>query len=136
MAAVAANKIGNGSAWQGYYMFAGGRNPGDGLQESQATGYPNDLPRFDYDFHAPIGATGRLAGSFAALRKQHAFLAAFGDRLALMPSSLPAALPAGVDDSDHPPLGPPQRRLRRLCLHHLAPAACSAGHLPRTRSSR
>ncbi|KNH18004.1 beta-galactosidase [Arthrobacter sp. ZBG10] len=99
VAAVAANKIGNGSAWQGYYMFAGGRNPGDGLQESQATGYPNDLPRFDYDFHAPIGATGRLAGSFAALRRQHAFLAAFGDRLALMPSSLPAVMPAGVDDS-------------------------------------
>jgi beta-galactosidase len=100
VAAVAHNKIGNGSAWQGYYMFAGGMNPADGLQESQATGYPNDLPRFDYDFHAPIGASGRLAPSFAALRKQHAFLAAFGDRLAEMPSTLPEVLPTGIDDTD------------------------------------
>ncbi|WP_045732229.1 beta-galactosidase [Pseudarthrobacter chlorophenolicus] len=99
VAAVAHNKIGNGSAWQGYYMFAGGVNPADGLQESQETGYPNDLPRFDYDFHAPIGASGRLAGSFAALRKQHAFLAAFGDRLAQMPSSLPTAMPNGIEDT-------------------------------------
>ncbi|MEV7573405.1 beta-galactosidase [Pseudarthrobacter sp. NPDC089323] len=99
VAAVAHNKIGNGSAWQGYYMFAGGMNPADGLQESQDTGYPNDLPRFDYDFHAPIGASGRPAPSFAALRKQHAFLAAFGERLARMPSSLPDVMPAGVEDA-------------------------------------
>lgn len=99
VAAVAHNKIGNGSAWQGYYMFAGGSNPDDGLQESQATGYPNDLPRFDYDFHAPIGASGRPAASFAALRKQHAFLAAFGERLAQMPSTLPEVMPAGIDDT-------------------------------------
>ncbi|PTT61099.1 beta-galactosidase, partial [Arthrobacter sp. HMWF013] len=100
VAAVAHNKIGSGSAWQGYYMFAGGTNPPGGLQESQATGYPNDLPVMDYDFHAPIGAAGRLAPGFAQLRKQHAFLAAFGDRLSPMPSTLPDRLPAGVDDSD------------------------------------
>ncbi|MCU1515983.1 MAG: Beta-galactosidase [Pseudarthrobacter sp.] len=100
VAAVANNKIGSGSGWQGYYMFAGGTNPPGGLQESQATGYPNDLPVFDYDFHAAIGAAGRLAPGFAQLRKQHAFLAAFGDRLAPMPSTLPDSLPAGVDDSE------------------------------------
>ncbi|PNI09058.1 beta-galactosidase [Arthrobacter sp. AFG7.2] len=99
VAAVAHNKIGNGSSWQGYYMFAGGSNPDDGLQESQATGYPNDLPRFDYDFHAPIGTSGRPAFSFAALRKQHAFLAAFGDRTAEMPSTLPQVMPAGIEDT-------------------------------------
>jgi beta-galactosidase len=100
VAAVAHNKIGNGSAWQGYYMFAGGSNPDDGLQESQATGYPNDLPRLDYDFHAPIGTAGRPASSFAALRKQHAFLAAFGERLAQMPSTLPAVMPASIEDAE------------------------------------
>lgn len=99
IAAVAHNKIGNGSAWQGYYMFAGGTNPADNMQESQATGYPNDLPRFDYDFHAPIGAAGRVSASFAQLRKQHAFLAAFGGRLAWMPSTLPDIRPDGVDDA-------------------------------------
>jgi hypothetical protein len=61
---VAHNKIGSGSGWQGYYMFAGGTNPPGGLQESQATGYPNDLPVLDYDFHAPIGAAGRLTSGF------------------------------------------------------------------------
>jgi beta-galactosidase len=100
VAAVANNKIGSGSGWQGYYMFTGGTNPRDGLQESQATGYPNDLPVFDYDFHAPIGATGRPAPSFALLRRQHAFLAAFGERLAPMSSTLPDRMPSGVEDSE------------------------------------
>lgn len=100
IAAVANAKLGSGSNWQGYYMYAGGMNPGDGLQESLATGYPNDLPRFDYDFHAPIGAAGQLAPSHAALRLQHAFLAAFGERLAPMTSRLPDRMPRGDDDRD------------------------------------
>ena len=100
VAAVANNKIGSGSGWQGYYMFAGGTNPAAGLQESQATGYPNDLPEFDYDFHAPISASGRLAPSYALLRRQHAFLAAFGERLAPMPSTLPDREPSGIEDTE------------------------------------
>ncbi|WP_285246584.1 beta-galactosidase [Pseudarthrobacter sp. efr-133-R2A-89] len=100
VAAVANNKIGSGSGWQGYYMFAGGTNPAAGLQETQATGYPNDLPEFDYDFHAPIGASGRLAPGFALLRRQHAFLAAFGELLAPMPSTLPDREPSGVEDTE------------------------------------
>ncbi|MDN8547815.1 beta-galactosidase [Microbacterium sp. NM3R9] len=98
VAALAHVKIGNGSAWQGYYMFAGGRNPGLGLQESIATGYPNDLPEFGYDFHAPIGQSGDLADTAPLLRAQHAFLAAFGDRLAGMTSSLPDDRPPSLDD--------------------------------------
>ncbi|GAB3805877.1 beta-galactosidase [Micromonospora zhanjiangensis] len=100
VAAVAHCKIGNGSAWQGYYMYAGGTNPpGEhGMQESHGTGYPNDLPRLGYDFHAPIGEAGLLADSHAELRRQHAFLAAFGATLADMPSSLPQVRPTGVED--------------------------------------
>lgn len=100
LAAVANAKLGSGSNWQGYYMYAGGLNPADDLQESLATGYPNDLPRFDYDFHAPIGAAGELAPSHAALRVQHAFLAAFGERLAPMASRLPERMPRDDDDRD------------------------------------
>jgi galactose-1-phosphate uridylyltransferase (family 1) len=99
VATVAHCKIGNGSAWQGYYMYAGGTNPGTSLQESHATGYPNDIARLGYDFHAPIGEAGTLAPSHAELRRQHAFLAAFGARLAEMPSSLPEVRPSGVDDA-------------------------------------
>ncbi|GLW31618.1 galactose-1-phosphate uridylyltransferase [Actinoplanes regularis] len=105
VATIAHCKIGNGSAWQGYYMYAGGTNPvgtdmGDsgGMQESHATGYPNDLPRLGYDFHAPIGEAGALAPSHAELRRQHTFLAAFGAKLAEMPSSLPDVRPNGVED--------------------------------------
>jgi beta-galactosidase len=101
VATIAHCKIGNGSAWQGYYMYTGGTNPSapDGMQESHATGYPNDLPRLGYDFHAPVGEAGALSPAHAELRRQHAFLAAFGDRLAEMPSSLPELRPAGVEDS-------------------------------------
>ncbi|GAA0578825.1 hypothetical protein GCM10010172_74620 [Paractinoplanes ferrugineus] len=99
VATVALCKIGNGSAWQGYYMYAGGTNPPGGLQESHATGYPNDMPALGYDFGAPIGEAGLLSASHAALREQHAFLAAFGPALAEMPSSLPEVRPAGVEDA-------------------------------------
>ena len=100
VATVAHCKIGNGSAWQGYYMYAGGTNPtGEhGMQESHATGYPNDMQRWGYDFHAPIGEAGTPAPSHAELRRQHAFLTAFGASLADMPSSLPDHRPAGVAD--------------------------------------
>lgn len=99
VAALAQGKIGNGSAWQGYYMFVGGRNPGPGMQETQATGYPNDMTEWSYDFHAPIGQSGDLHESAALLRGQHAFLAAFGDRLGEMTSSLPDLQATGLDDT-------------------------------------
>lgn len=98
VAALAHVKIGNGSAWQGYYMFVGGCNPGPDLQETIDTGYPNDMPEFGYDFHAPIGQSGDLADSAALVRAQHAFLAAFGDRLSGMSSSLPEIRATSLDD--------------------------------------
>ncbi|WP_194762309.1 beta-galactosidase [Microbacterium sp. UFMG61] len=100
IAALANVKIGNGSAWQGFYMYAGGVNPEDGLQESLATGYPNDLPRFDYDFQAAFGATGRPGPSLGVLRDHNAFLAAFGPFLADTFSSLPDGAPVEVHDLD------------------------------------
>ncbi|WP_204318889.1 beta-galactosidase [Microbacterium sp. B35-04] len=100
IAAVAHAKLGSGSAWQGFYMYAGGTNPGPGLEETQATGYPNDMTRLSYDFHAAIGEAGRTAPSHAALRLQHAFIEAFGESLAPMPSHLPAERPAGVEDAE------------------------------------
>ncbi|MEV0895476.1 beta-galactosidase [Actinoplanes sp. NPDC049802] len=100
VATIAHCKIGNGSAWQGYYMYAGGTNPGPDTHESHATGYPNDITPLGYDFHAPIGEAGTLAPSHAELRRQHAFLSAFGHLLAEMPSSLPDVRPADVEDSE------------------------------------
>jgi beta-galactosidase len=98
IAALANVKIGNGSAWQGFYMYAGGINPADHTQESHSTGYPNDLPRFDYDFQAVIGATGHPGTNLGLIREHNAFLAACGERLTNMFSSLPADAPVDVHD--------------------------------------
>ncbi|MBT0773343.1 beta-galactosidase [Kineosporia sp. J2-2] len=97
VAALALTKIGSGSAWQGYYLYHGATQvPGElaGTQESQATGYPNDLPVLDYDFFAPIGAAGAQRPHFHRLRRQHLFLQAFGAELATAPAVLPE--PDGV----------------------------------------
>jgi len=85
VAALALAKIGSGSVWQGYYMFAGGTQRTDGdasLQESHATGYPNDVPSRSYDWHAPIGELGQVNEHYHLLRRQHLWLAEEGSWLA------------------------------------------------------
>ncbi|MFB7928265.1 beta-galactosidase [Streptomyces sp. NPDC056039] len=101
--ALGLTKIGCGSVWQGYYMFHGGTNPQGELttlQESHATGYPNDLPVLSYDFQAPLGEYGQVRPSYHELRLQHLLLAEFGHRIAPMESVLPERLPAGQHDRD------------------------------------
>ncbi|WP_055529063.1 beta-galactosidase [Streptomyces graminilatus] len=101
--ALALTKTGCGSVWQGYYMFHGGTNPvGEltTLQESHATGSPNDLPVLTYDFQAPLGEYGQYRPSYDELRLQNLLLADFGDRIAPMPSVLPERRPAGQDDRE------------------------------------
>lgn len=92
VAALALTKVGSGSAWQGYYMYHGGlQMPGalSSVQESQATGYPNDVPVRDYDFFAPLGSAGSPRPHFHKLRQQHLFLDAFGGELAPAPTTIP-----------------------------------------------
>ncbi|MFE2020946.1 beta-galactosidase [Streptomyces sp. NPDC059499] len=101
VAALGLTKIGCGSAWQGYYMFHGGTNPTGELttlQESHATGYPNDLPVLSYDFQAPLGEYGQYRPSYHELRLQHLLLEDFGHRIAPMASALPGEQPTGQDD--------------------------------------
>jgi len=84
VAACALVQIGSGANLYGYYMFHGGANPGRGLQETQASGYPNDVAEIGYDFRAPLGQYGQVRPSYGRLRTLHSFLAAFGAELALM----------------------------------------------------
>ncbi|WP_129789683.1 beta-galactosidase [Promicromonospora panici] len=87
VAALALAKIGSGSIWQGYYMYAGGtqRRGAHGTeQESHATGYPNDVPTLSYDFHAPVGEHGQVRRHHHLLRRQHLWLATDGSELAAM----------------------------------------------------
>ncbi len=85
MLSLAYTKLGSGLNLIGYYMFHGGTNP-DGkrstLQESTATGYPNDLPVKNYDFQAPIGEYGVVREAYHHYRLLHLFLQEFGGRLA------------------------------------------------------
>ncbi len=94
-------QLGSGSSLLGYYMYHGGQNP-DGklstLQESQATGYPNDLPAKNYDFNAPIGEFGQLNPQYYWLRRLHLFLHDFGAGLAQMPTTLPDLTPTNKTD--------------------------------------
>ncbi len=98
---VALCQLGSGSSLMGYYMFHGGQNP-EGklstLQESTATGYPNDLPVKNYDFNAPIGEYGQLNRQYFWLRRLHLFLHDFGSALAQMPATMPELQPVNRDD--------------------------------------
>jgi beta-galactosidase len=104
-AAMTLVKMGSGVVLSGYYMFQGGTNP-DGkrttLQESQATGYPNDLPIKWYDYQAPLGAFGQENSSYRNLKTLHLFLNDFGSSLALMTSYFPDVVPAGKTDTATP----------------------------------
>jgi len=99
--AVALCQLGSGSSLMGYYMYHGGQNP-DGklttLQESQATGYPNDLPVKNYDFNAPLGEYGQINPQYHWLRRLHLFLHDFGSALAEMPATLPDVRPTNKTD--------------------------------------
>jgi hypothetical protein len=99
---VALTKVGSGSNLPGYYMYHGGTNPAGRLttlQESQATGYWNDLPVKSYDFQAPLGEFGQIREHYNLLRRLHLFLHDFGAQLAAMPARLPSERPSGRDDT-------------------------------------
>jgi beta-galactosidase len=98
VAATALVQIGSGASLYGYYMYHGGTNPRAGLNETQASGYPNDVPILGYDFRAPLGQYGQMRPSYGRLRTLHQFVAAFGGELAPMESVLPAG--ATIDPSD------------------------------------
>ena len=87
-------KIASGCNMPGYYMYHGGTNP-DGvnsyLNETQATGYWNDVPVKTYDFQAPLGEFGQVRDHYHILRRMHLFLQDFGSELAAMPLVMPSA---------------------------------------------
>ena len=99
--AVAFCQLGSGSSLMGYYMFHGGQNPEGKLstmQESSATGYPNDLPVKSYDFNAPIGEFGQINPQYYWLRRLHLFLHDFGAPLAQMPATISDLSPTNKND--------------------------------------
>jgi hypothetical protein len=107
ISALAVSALGSGVNLYGYYMFHGGSNPVGKLttlQESLATGYPNDLPVISYDYQAPIGEYGQERDSFRALKMLHLFLQSFGSQLAEMTPYAPDAKPRDAADASLPRL--------------------------------
>lgn len=105
IAAIPTVMLGSGANLLGYYMFHGGRNPdADGitLNESQATGYPTDVPVKSYDFQAPLGEYGQESPSLRKLKLVHYFLHDFGAQLAPMQVHAPDRLPASSADASVP----------------------------------
>lgn len=101
VSALATVKIGNGSNLQGYYMYQGGANPMgkfSTLQESQSTGYANDLPVIQYDYQAPLGQYGQLHANYHQLRRLHLFLNDERTLLANLPPFFPENYPTDLDD--------------------------------------
>jgi beta-galactosidase len=98
-------ELGSGINWYGYYMFHGGEQSPDHdaeLQESTASGYPNDMPLIDYDYQAPLGAFGQQRESLNKIRPVHYFLNSFGAGLAPMQAHKPDVAPDRNDDFTTP----------------------------------
>jgi beta-galactosidase len=89
-------KLGSGVNLLGYYMYVGGTNPKGkltSLQESRATGYPNDLPELNYDFRAPIREYGQISETYKELKLFAMFLHDFGTEICDMPAYIPDSNP-------------------------------------------
>ncbi len=102
IAALTLVTLGSGVNLYGYYMFHGGANPAGKLttlQESIASGYPNDLPVVSYDFQAPLGEYGQERESFRKIKSLHLFLQSFGSDLAAMTPYAPDRKPQGASDA-------------------------------------
>lgn len=97
--------LGSGANLYGTYMFQGGENPTgklSTLEESQATGYPTDVPVKSYDFQAPLSEFGEEREVFRKLKVFNYFLNDFGDQLAPMAPYSPAEVPKSPADFSVP----------------------------------
>lgn len=80
-------KLGSGNNLIGYYMYHGGTNKIgqlSTLQETRASGYPNDYPVLNYDFHTCLTQYGEAREQYGLLNILHLFAADFGALLAPM----------------------------------------------------
>lgn len=80
-------KLGSGNNLVGYYMYKGGTNKIgklSTLNESKATGYPNDYSILSYDFQAPVSEYGEIREQYRLINLLHLFVNDFGELFAPM----------------------------------------------------
>lgn len=83
--AVALIKLGDGNNLPGYYMYHGGTNQLgklSTLQESRATGYPNDYAILSYDFQTALSEYGEVRQQYRLLNLLHLFVQDFQEDFA------------------------------------------------------
>lgn len=93
-------KLGCGNNFVGYYMYHGGTNQIgklSTLNESKDSGYPNDYPILNYDFHTALSQYGETRRQYGLLNLLHLFLNDFGSLLAPM-EYVGSVGKAGADD--------------------------------------
>ena len=83
--ALAQVKTGSGCNFLGYYMYHGGTHP-----HGKKTPYLNecDVPKFSYDYQAPLGEFGQVRPSFHQLKLQHMMYREFCDVFAVTKTKL------------------------------------------------
>ena len=80
-------KLGCGNNLVGYYMYHGGTNKIGKLSsfnETKASGYPNDYPILNYDYHTALTEYGETREQYRLLNILHLFVNDFGEILAPM----------------------------------------------------
>lgn len=98
--AMSLTKLGSGVAMLGYYMYHGGTNPKgkfSTLEESKATGYPNNVSVLSYDFRAPIRQFGQVSDTYKEIKLLALFAKDFGQDLVTLPAEIDLV---GVDPED------------------------------------
>lgn len=97
-------KLGSGVNLLGYYMYHGGTNP-EGklttLEESKATGSPNDLPVLNYDFRAALRQYGQISETFKEIKLLAMFTKDFGEELCGLPAVIPEDNPLQQTDNEN-----------------------------------
>ena len=81
-------KLGSGNNLVGYYMYHGGINKigrHSTLNESRASGYPNDCSILSYFEHTAISPYGETGDTYRLLNLLHLFVRDFGSLLAPLP---------------------------------------------------
>lgn len=98
--AMSLTKLDSGVAMLGYYMYHGGTNPKgkfSTLEESKATGYPNNVSVLSYDFRAPIRQFGQVSDTYKEIKLLALFAKDFGQDLVTLPAEIDLV---GVDPED------------------------------------
>ncbi len=99
--AMALTKIGSGANLVGYYMFHGGVNPGEHLNETRASGSWCEVPHMQYFPDAPISDLGVITPLGREAKLLAMFTRDFGEYLAPMVPVIPQDNAARPGDTEH-----------------------------------